>query len=296
MKKQVVLATIVLLTVAGLAQGQEGELHGNVGATFDTRYVWRGITVFGSKAGMHPFVDLDLFGTGFGLNVTGHVPIGSNAASGPLGNPPFNMGLQEFERWDYTLNYKGMLMPEDMWETRYMVGYRYFNYPDASSHKAFKPPARIGSYDLQEAFAGASWPNLLSVPRLVPSYVVIKGWPSNSGTLVGSNNPNGGTYSGWAHVLMLDYDFPIAGLVPEIPEHIIKLHGEIIFNDQIDPRPAGPMVDSDWTHYVLGASTDFDLGGGVTCTPAIYYQHTMDERINADEDIVWSGVTLAYKF
>ncbi|MHC4499737.1 MAG: hypothetical protein ACYS21_11565, partial [Planctomycetota bacterium] len=210
--------------------------------------------------------------------------------------------LQELERWDYTPYYKGMLWKDETWESRYMIGYTYFNYPDASSHKSFKPPARIGSYDLQEVFAAVAMPNLLGVPRLVPSYAVIKGWPSNSGTLTGSANPNGGTYSGWAHVFMLDYAVPVQYLIPEIPERMINLHGEIIYNDQIDPRPGGPWSQSDWTHFVLNPSTYFDLGHGLTFTPGLYYQHTLESNpfpsasINTDTDILWSRFTFTYKF
>lgn len=301
-KKAILVGTVLLLSVVGLARAQDGELHGSAGVTFDSRYIWRGITVFGSKGGFHPFVDLDLYGTGFGLSVTGHIPMGTNPAGGPLGGSPFNVGLQELERWDYTPYYKGLLGKDEKWETRYMIGYTYFNYPDASSHKSFKSPAGIGSYDLQEVFAGVAMPNLLGVPRLVPGYVVIKGWPSNSGTLTGSANFSGGTYSGWAHVFMLDYGVLIQGLLPETPEQTINLHGEIIYNDQIDPRPAGPWSQSDWTHFLLGASTDFDLGHGLTFTPGLYYQHTLEDNaaprpsINQDTDILWSRFTFTYKF
>jgi len=300
-KKVIVLTAVILFAAVGLAQAQEPELHGAAGVTLDSRYIWRGITVFGSKGGFHPFVDLDLYGTGFGLSVTGHMPMGTNPA-GPLGAPPLNVGLQELERWDYTPYYKGMFGKDEKWETRYMIGYTYFNYPDASSHKSFKAPARIGSYDLQEVFAGVAMPNLTGVTGLVPGYVVIKGWPSNSGTLTGSANPNGGTYSGWAHVFMLDYGVPIEGLMPETPEQMINLHGEIVYNDQIDPRPAGPWTESDWTHFLLSASTDFDLGYGLTFTPGLYYQHTLENNggtspsINRDTDILWSRFTLTYKF
>lgn len=294
-KKVIVFTAVILFAAVGLAQAQEGELHGAAGVTLDSRYIWRGITVFGSKGGFHPFVDLDLYGTGFGLNVIGHIPIGTNPA-GPLGAPPLNVGLQELERWDYTLNYKGLLEKDEKWESRYMIGYTYFDYPEGSCSKSFKPPARIGSYNLQEVFAGVAMPNLLGVPALVPTYVVIKGWPSNSSTLVGAANPNGGTYSGWAHVFMLDYGVTTQGLLPETPEQTINLHGEIVFNDQIDPRPAGPHTDSDWTHYLLSASTDFDLGYGLIFTPGLYYQHTMEKNINSDSDILWSRFTFTYKF
>ena len=296
MKKTVLFVAVILFAGISLAQAAEGELHGTVGATLDSRYIWRGITVFGSKGGFHPFVDVDLYGTGFGLSVEGHIPIGSQSVAGPLGDDPYYVGLQELERWDITPYYKGICSPDEKMEMRYMLGYRYFYYPEASHGSGPSLPEDLGSYDLQEVFAAVAMPNVLGVPGLVPSLAVLKTWPSYSGTVVGANNPNGGTYAGTAYVLMLDYGIPISGLLADVPEQTIKLHAETVFNDGVDPRPAGPYSDSDWTHYMLSASTDFDLGSGVTFTPGIYYQHTMEEAINDDSDILWARCTFAYKF
>ena len=55
-KRAILLAVAVLFCTMGLAQAQEGELHGTVGVTYDTKYMWRGVTVFGDKSGIHPFV------------------------------------------------------------------------------------------------------------------------------------------------------------------------------------------------------------------------------------------------
>jgi hypothetical protein len=193
-----------------------------------------------------------------------------------------------------------------------MVGYRYFNYPDLSSHRAFNPlTGDLGSVDLQEMYAGVAFPKLLGVPGLVPTYVVLKCWPSNSDTLVGSRNPNGGTYSGWAHVFMLDYGWKVQGFTAETPEQIINFHIETVFNDGVDPRPLGGYTDSDWTHVLLGVSTDFNLGSGLTFTPALYHQVTFEDNgrkgpvvpvggvyqgVSPDHDITWASATLKYKF
>lgn len=279
MIKKTILLAAVVLAGAGLAQAQEGELHGVVGITYDTKYMWRGIEVFGAKSAIHPFVDLDLMGTGFHLNAIAHR---ANAS-----------GYENNERWDYSLYYKGSCYDEETYATQYMLGYTYFNYPDMSSHTT-------GSFDLQELSAALSFPQLLGIEGLVPSYVIVKGWPSNSGTTVGANNPNGGTYSGFAHVFMLDYALPVTGLTAEIPEQILNFHTEMIFNDGVDPRPSGGYTDSDWTHIMFGVTTDFDLGSDLTLTPGLYYQITMeDDSVNGvspDHDITWASVTVSYKF
>jgi len=299
MKKIILMAAFLMVVSAVPAQAQTGEIHGVTGVTFDSLYLWRGITVFGSHGGMHPFVDLDLMGTGFGLSATGHVPMGSGMAQSPS---PWN--INELQRWDYTLYYKGMLNPEDTYETRYKLGWTYFNYPGNSATDSFESASNYGSFDLQELFLGVAFPNLLNVPGLVPGYVVVKGWPSNSDTLVGGAKggpfTDDGTYSGWAHIFMLDYGIACRGLTAEIPEQIINLHGEIVYNAGVDPRPGGGYTDDDWTHYLLSVSTDFSLADDLVLTPALSYQHTLESSptkgINADSDIVWGSLSLKYKF
>jgi hypothetical protein len=290
------LLMAVLLGICGaaFAEGEAkpavpppaGEIHGTVGVTYDTLYVWRGILVYGADSAIHPFVDLDLMGSGFHLEVVGHR---ANDSGNELG-----------ERWDYALYYAGAVNPEQAYEMRYMVGYRYFNFPDLSSHTAFKNANDIGSVDLQEMFAGFSFPKLLGVPGLVPTYVLLKTWPSNSDTLVGAANPNGGTYAGWAHVFMLDYGLPMNEICPDLPSQALNLHAETVFNDGVDPRPAGGYTDSDWTHVLFGVSTDFDLGSGMTLTPAIYEQITFEDDpvkgVSPDHDITWASLTFKYKF
>ncbi|MBN2020593.1 MAG: hypothetical protein JW749_10265 [Sedimentisphaerales bacterium] len=289
MKKCMLLAAVVIFSTIAPALAEEtpdGDIHGKVGITYDSLYVWRGILVYGADSAIHPFVDLDLMGSGFHLEAVAHRANDS--------------GHENAERWDYSLYYMGALNMEDAWETRYLVGYRYFNFPELSSHRAFKSLSDIGSVDLQELYAGFAFPRLLGVQGLVPGYVILKTWPSNSGTLVGGANPNGGTYSGWAHVFMLDYAMKLEGMSAETPSQTINFHVETVFNDGVDPRPAGGYTSSDWTHVMMGVSTDFDLGEGVTFTPALYHQVTMEDDkekgVSPDHDITWASATLKYTF
>jgi hypothetical protein len=300
MRKEFLVVVVILFGSAAplFAQGApDGELHGNIGITYDTLYVWRGILVYGADSAIHPFINLDLLGSGFHFETIAHR---ANDSGHELG-----------ERWDYSLYYANAFNMEEAWETRYMVGYRYFNYPDLSSHEAFQRATHPGSVDLQELYAGFSFPNLLGVPGLVPTYVVLKTWPSNSDTVVGCRNPNGGTYAGWAHVFMLDYAMNVTGFTAETPEQTINFHLETVFNDGVDPRPFGGYTDSDWTHVLFGVSTDFDLGNNITFTPAFYYQITFEDNgrkgpavpvggvyqgVAPDHDIAWLSATIKYKF
>ena len=268
MKQIVLFVAIVLMAVAVPVRAQ-GELHGAVDVTYQSKYIWRGFDVYGDKSAIQPSVNLDLFGTGFGVSAMAHRANSS--------------GYETGERWDYTLYYKNALFGDESYATQYMLGWVYYNYPDA-------PPdmTPTGDIDLQEIHAVLSWPKILPVEGLVPTYVLVKLWPSEGDSLVG------GAASGFAHIFMLDYALPVEDLLPNVPEQILRLHSELVFNDGVDPRGIG--VDHDWSNAVFGIATDFELAENVTLTPGLYYQVTMDKSVNEDQDEMWATVGVKYEF
>ena len=272
-KRTIIAGTVILLAVVSLGYAQDPELHGSIDVTYLSKYVWRGFDIYGDKSAIQPSVNLDLFGTGFGVSLMGH-----RANSGEYENS---------ERWDYTLYYYNSLFDDEVYATNYRLGWVYYNYPDMTSHTT-------SSVDLQELQAIFSWPNILPVEGLVPTYVLVKLWPSNSGTVLGCNSPSTGTASGWAHIFMLDYGVPMPGLFPSQPEQVLRLHSEVVFNDGV--HPGGGNADHDWTNVVFGVATDFDLGGDFTLTPAVYHQITMDKSVNPDQDETWVTAGVTYKF
>ncbi|MHC4155517.1 MAG: hypothetical protein ACYST6_11435 [Planctomycetota bacterium] len=274
-KKVIVLTAAILLGAVGLAQAQEGELHGAAGLAYQSKLVWRGFNIFGSQAAAQAGVDLDLYGTGFGFNATGHVPL----AGGYVNN----------ERWDYTLYYGNKIFEDEQYATNYRLAWAYYNYPDNPS----KGSASAPNAALQEVNAVLSWPKLCPA-GFVPSYAVVKAWPSESGSFSGSRSPMGGTASGWLHIFMLDYSLTTQGLLPETPEQVLNFHGELVFNDGFGW--AGQNVDNDWSHVLLGVSTDFDLGYNLTLTPGIYEQVAFESTVNSDKDQAWVTLGLKYTF
>jgi hypothetical protein len=267
MKIRILLTAVMLLVIGSMAQAQEAELQGWVDLTFSSKYVWRGFDIYDDKSAIHPSVDLNL--GGLGMNVTGH-----RANSGEFENG---------ERWDYNLYYAGGLNMDQAYALQYRLGWVYYNYPDNSSSFA----------DLQEAHAILSLPKIIP-GGIVPSYVLVKLWPSESGSMVGSKAPAGGTASGFAHIFMLDYAMTLGGIMPETPEQVLNFHTEAVFNDGVGP--GGQNIDHDWTNVVFGVSTNFDLAENLTLTPGIYHQITMDDSVNDDKDETWVSVGLKYSF
>ncbi|MCK4795498.1 MAG: hypothetical protein KAV87_67835 [Desulfobacteraceae bacterium] len=273
MKKGVLLGAVILLAALSVVQAQESELHGVIDATYTSKYIWRGFDIYDDHSAIHPLVDLDLFGTGFGVSVLGHR---ANAGSYELS-----------ERWDYTLYYQNQMFAGECYATNYRLGYVYYNYPDRSSHDL------TDSIDLQELHGIFSFPELLPIKGLVPTYVLVKLWPSNSGSIVGTHSPGGGTASGFVHIFMLDYGVGINCPFTGEPR-TLNLHAEAIYNDGVSPNGATD-VDHDWSNAFFGVSTVFDLSDTLTLTPAVYYQSSWDDSVNT-EDEVWAGLSMTYKF
>lgn len=265
MKRVILMAAVCLLAATGLVRAEVGELSGTVDLTFQSKYVWRGFDIYGDKSAVQPSIDLDLFGTGLGVNLTGHRAMSS--------------GYENSERWDYMVYYGSKLFEDETYATNWRMGYVYYNYPDSSSHTS-------SSLDLQELHWVLSWPNAIPVKGLVPTYILVKLWPSNSGSPLTET-------SGFAHIFMLDYGLAVPGIVPDTDEQILRLHTELVFNDGV--HPAGGNADHDWSNWVFGVETDFDLGNNLSFTPGLYYQFSMDDSVN-DEDETWVNLGLKYKF
>jgi hypothetical protein len=270
MKKQgILLAAVVLFCSMGIAQAQDSELHGSVDLTYQSMYIWRGFDIYGDKSAMQPSLDLDLFGTGLGIDIMGHRANSS--------------GYEDGERWDYSLYYQNCLNKDESYALMYRFGWVYYNYPDLSHSDA----------DLQELQAVLSLPK--AIPGgLVPSYVLVKLWPNSSGSLIGAPKSDG-TASGWAHIFMLDYPLTIGGILPNTPEQVLNLHTEFVYNDGVGP--GGQNVDHDWSDAVFGISTGLKLTEEVVLTPGVYHQITMDSSLNnGKENETWATLGLTYKF
>ena len=273
MKKGILLAAVILLVAAGFTQAQEGELSGTVDLTFLSSYIWRGYDWYHDNGtALQLGIDVDFYDTGFGLKILNTRP--NNSGDGMLA-----IANQDLERIDLTLYYGNSLFEGETYVTNYTVGWVYYNLPDNPSNFA----------DMQEFFASLSLPELCPA-GVVPSYTIICMWPSESNSVLNrALSAVGRSVSGWIHVVGLGYDLAVPGLVPEIPEQILHLSTDLVYNDGV------LGADHDWSHAVLGVSTGFDLTENLAFAPALYYQASMDDSVN-DKDEFWVTLGLSYKF
>jgi len=269
MKKETILLTVVvLLSTVGLAQAQEGKLSGTLDFTWQNSYIWRGFDMYGeSRGALQPSIDLDLYGTGFGVNV--------------FWSRADESGRENLEELRYSVYYGNSLVEGETYATNYKVGYTYYNYPDM--------PRK--AYNMQEVFATLSWPKICPA-GVVPSYTIVCSWPAEGESTFANKS------GGWLHIFGLGYDLSVEGILPETPEQVLHLSALVVYNDGAwdFASPGGNgTVDHDWSHAVFGASTDFSFADNLTLTPAVHYQSSWDDSVNT-EDETWCSLSMKYKF
>ena len=273
------LAHLILLSsvLAPMASAQSmmdlgSTVNGSIEMTYQSLYMWRGFDVFPNKSAFQVTADVSHPGTGLGMRVDVHR---ANAA-----------GFENAERWDYNPYYEGSLNPDSQTAVDYRVGYTYYNFPDQANQVA----------DMHEFHGIVSLPNVAGGPKIVPAYALIKMWPQSS---TAGGSAVGGGVSGFLHILMLNYEFEVPGYSLDTPEHTIRLHSELIYNDGVNlvaNQPGrGAPVDHDWSNWVIGAATDIALPGNIVLTPTVNYQHTLDKSIHGTNEL-WATVGAKFRF
>lgn len=267
MRQLFLSAVVVLLAASVPARAEEGELHGTVGFTFLSSYIWRGFDMYGeSRVAYQPSIDVDLLGSGFRANVLVSIPSESGT------------NLKEAR---YTPYYNTSIWEGQSYVTHFSGGWAYYDYFDTPRE----------TYNMQEIFAAFTWPEICPA-GIVPSYTAVCSWPYKSGSALASKS------AGWLHIFSLGYDWSVPGILPNTPQQKLHLSAAVVFNDGAwdFASPGGDgSVDHDWSHAVFGVSTDLDLDHYVSFTPAVYYQASMDDSVNP-EDEIWLSLNVSYKF
>ena len=258
---RVLLTAVTLLSLAGLAQAEEKELGITFDTTYVSKYIWHGFNFYGhDNSAVQPSLDVDLWGTGFGMVLWNSLATRS--------------GSRDLEEFDYILYYGNSTFEDTAYTMDYTVSWLYYDFFDAPTRDS----------DLQELAAQFSWPNLLPA-GIVPSYYVGKLWPARSGSVALKD------IGGWVHVLGLGHDCTVPGILPGGDEQTVSLMADLTYNDGYGAASA----DHDWSHATFGASTGFQIAENLDFTPGLYYQVSMDDSVN-DDDEVWTTLGLTYKF
>jgi len=269
MKKLLLLIIVVAASGIAAAAESDGQLHGTIDVTYNSRFIWRGYDAYGNNhSAIQPSVDLDLFGTGFGVNVW------SSRANGS--------GFENDEWLTYTLYYGTMFFAEENYATACKVGYTYFGYPDSPKEGT---PNYGADGHAEEFFAGFAMPKITGIQGLVPSYAMFAYYPAES-------NANNAGNAGWAHVFALNYDMQIPSLMDSSVTQTLHLGAHTVYNDGVGPNP---NADHDWSHAVFSAALDFPIAENLTFTPGFHYQSSWDDTINSSDEY-WTSLSLTYKF
>ena len=257
------LTAVVLFSFFGTAIAQDGDLDVTLDMTWVSKYIWRGFDLMDNKASFQPSVNVDLYNTGFSFNVWSAQP----GSSGSGGQSTVNA-----EEFDYTITYSNSVYEGNWYAMDYAVSWVYYDFPDQPDNAA----------DAQEFNFAFAWPEICPLGT-VPHYTYVAFWPAQGG---GPARDIGGFF----HIFGLGYDLALPGFLPNNPEQVLSFSWDIVYNDG-----AGlSNVDHDWSHTVFGVSTAIECGYG-TFTPAIYYQASMDDSVN-DEDEFWTGLSYTMKF
>jgi len=264
MKKVSLSVLLILLWASGLAYALSDAPGVTFEGTFATRYLWRGYDRFDDKAAFQPSVTVDWYDTGFSTTFWASLP-GSSGTD--------TVSTVNATEFDYILAYACTLFEGESYATKAKVNYIYYDFIDQPDSAA----------DAQEIGAGLAWPDICPA-GFVPHYYVGKIWPSRS------NSALGGNYGGWIHIFGLSYDLTVAGILPDTEEQVITLMTDLVYNDGFGSATA----DHDWSHMTFGAKTDVPVGQ-MTFTPALYYQMSMDDSVNS-EDELYALLSFSYSF
>lgn len=264
MKKLILLLTLLMSPLA--AAGEETP-DITIDATYVSRFIDKGFDCYrNNHSGIQPGIDVDLFNTGFGVNVRWF-----------RANSP---GFENDEKLDYRAYYYNSFAENQTFATDYKISWIYHNFPDCHRKAA----------NSQEIEAEFEWPNILPC-GIIARYVVSSEWAAGSKY---ENHSEGG----WTHIFGLGYDLSIPGLLQQNTRQDLHLSADIAYNDGTGANcnaQENTGVDHDWSHAVWGISTEFKITENLAFTPGIYYQVSMDDSVNTSDEC-WVSLSLSHRF
>ena len=194
-KKMILVMVLFSLLTTGKVRAEEDKLGVSFDLTYTSKYMSKGVEGYGQKGGLFKTIDIDLYGTGFGVKVTHRNAISS--------------GYVDKQRFDYRPYYKSQAFENTSWATNYNISVGYEHYPGLARHKANT------TFEWVFAF---SWPNILPA-GFIPSYIAHYEYPAESGEAYNY-------ITGWVHRFGLSYDLS----VPDIRQPL-RLSSDVAYTD-----------------------------------------------------------------
>lgn len=195
MRKILLIVIIFLSTTFSAVAAEEEKLGVSFDISYRSKWLSKGAEGYGQQGALFKTIDLDFYGTGFGVKVAHR-----NATAS---------GYVNKQRFDYRPYYKNRFFKDEPYVTKYNISLGYEHYPGLARNKANT------TFEWIFAF---SWPRILP-QGIVPSYIAHYEYPAGSGY-------NYSHITGWVHRFGLGYDMSVA----ELPKPL-HLSTEIAYTD-----------------------------------------------------------------
>jgi len=260
-KLSIFLMLAILFIVPTVSQAQEEgkKLGVSLDVSYMSKWISRGRECYSEDGAFFETINLDLWGTGFGVAVTHQSATDS--------------GWVNMQRMNYKIYYGNSFFDDKTYKTKYQVAWVYENWYDKWANAEGK------SKDIEMLVFKYSFPNLLGTTNLVPYGVTTYDYPARSEDGFAKH------WDGWVHRFGLAYDLSVADLPS--PLHLTS---EVAYTDGYR------AADHDWSYATLGLSTKFKINKNLSFVPAVYHQITMDKSVGQHKDITYCKLSMKYKF
>jgi len=240
---------------------EEGKIGLELTTTVVSKHIWHGFDLLDDHGAFIPVTTVNFGDSGLSGKIIGVYPLSG--------------GFEKSVELNYAAFYTKAFLEDTRYVTNVTANYFYYGKPKQPGHNG----------DTQEVGVCLSWPKSFTLANnpLILSYYVGCLWPSESRSDIAG-------CEGFIHVLGLAYDLGVPDFWAAGKKQVFRLSGDITYNDGF----GGTAVDHDWSHVVVGVSTNLEKGN-LTITPSLNYQISMDESVNNEEEI-WCGLNLTCRF
>jgi hypothetical protein len=227
-----------------------------------SKYMFRGFDVLDDRGAWQPSVDLEFGDTGLHFNWWASMALTSRGDEDAVFD---SYPSRDFDEFDYTLYYTRSFCDEFFETETGIIYYDTFGFPK-------------DDLDFWDAYGKVT---LAKLP-LSPHADFYYSWPVHRS--VG--------WEGWSTCLGVSHTVEL-GCLPVFSQDPMELalSADIWYNG----GSLVPGVETGWTHAVFGGSLTIPLPHGLSLSPGVWYQESMEDTINPENEW-WTTVSLAYEW